>query len=130
MMNKLNLRTKNWCRFALIVILPLFVKCGHLPYFLCLVKYYKLCFNFQYKIRCPTCKQVSSLNDICTFNEVKSNHPDCVLMRMFEKAFIICSHAICAQSSQLPKIHQHEINYCKLRRIHCPADRCLFATRV
>ena len=50
---------------------PLFVKCGHLTCLPCLDKYYKLCFNFQYKIRCPTCKQFCSLDDICTFTENK-----------------------------------------------------------
>ena len=43
---------------------PLFLKCGHLTCLPCLDKYYKLCFNFQYKIRCPTCKQFCSLDDM------------------------------------------------------------------
>ena len=113
-----------------IPLYPLFFKCCHLTCFPCLVKYYKLCFNFQYKIRCPTCKQFSSLDDIYTFNENKRHHSDSVSMRMFKKALFICSHAGCAQSFQLEKINQLEINECKQRRIHCQANRCSFVIRV
>ena len=73
---------------------------------------------------------VNSLDDICTFNEAKRHHPDSVLMRMLKKALFICSHAGCAESLQLEKINQHEINECKQWRIHCPANRCSFVSRV
>ena len=109
---------------------PLFYKCGHLTCLPCLVKYYRLCFNFQYKIRCPTCKQYSSLDDIGIFKEEKINHPYSVSMRMFNKTLFICSHAGCGQLMSLDMINQHELFECKQRRIHCPADRCSFVSRV
>ena len=109
---------------------PLFFKCGHLTCLPCLIKYYKHYFNFQFKIICPTCKQYSSLDEINTYESEKRDHPDSVSMRMFNNAFFICSHSGCGQFLKLDQINQHEVYECKQRRIHCPADRCTFISRV
>ena len=51
-------------------------------------------------------------------------------MRMFNQAVFICSHTGCGQSLPLEMINQHELYICKQRRIHSPADRCSFISRL
>ena len=86
---------------------PLFYKCGHLTCLPLLDKYYKLNFNFKFKIRCPTCKHIGSLDEIHIFKVEKVEHPDSVFMRMFKEALFVCTHEGCGQTFSLDTINHH-----------------------
>ena len=46
---------------------PLFLKCGHLTCLPCFDTNYKLNFNSEFKVRCPTCKYFGSLEKTHTY---------------------------------------------------------------
>ena len=118
---------KQVCPQCLLVLrYPLFFKCGHLTFLLCLKEYRRHIVIFEKLFPCPICKQSCGLNEIYTYQVKKTKRPNSISMRMFKSVKFILSYAGCGRFYPLETINHHEMFECSHRSILCPAQGCRF----